>query len=82
MEIAKLIDAAIASLDGHVEDEEGRLDWAAADFEVHAFVSDLELRSAPTYTGAGLETLVFWETVSTEAEPAVIPGLCWDLAGS
>jgi hypothetical protein len=40
--MAKLIYAAIASLDGYVEDEEGRFDWAAPDDEVHAFVNDLE----------------------------------------
>jgi hypothetical protein len=28
--MAKLIHAAIASLDGHVEDEEGRSDWVDA----------------------------------------------------
>jgi hypothetical protein len=40
--MAKLIYAAIASLDGYVEDEEGRPDWAMPDEEVHAFVNDLE----------------------------------------
>ena len=40
--MAKLIYAAIASLDGYVEDEEGWFDWAAPDDEVHAFVNDLE----------------------------------------
>ena len=69
----KLIYAAIASLDGYVEDEEGRFDWAAPDDEVHAFVNDLE-RPIGTYLyGRRMyETMVFWETVSTEAdEPAV-----------
>ena len=71
--MAKLIYAAIASLDGYVEDEEGRFDWAAPDDEVHAFVNDLE-RPIGTYLyGRRMyETMVFWETVSTEAdEPAV-----------
>jgi dihydrofolate reductase len=71
--MAKLIYAAIASLDGYVEDEEGRFDWAAPDEEVHAFVNDLE-RPLGTYLyGRRMyETMVFWETVSTEAdEPAV-----------
>ncbi len=40
--MANLIYAAIASLDGYVEDEAGRFDWAAPDHEVHAFVNDLE----------------------------------------
>jgi dihydrofolate reductase len=77
--MAKLICAAIASLDGYVEDEEGRFEWAAPDEEVHAFVNDLE-RPVGTYLyGRRMyETMVFWETVSTEAdEPAVF----WDFAG-
>jgi hypothetical protein len=40
--MAKLTYAAIASLDGYLEDEEGRFDWAVPDEEVHAFVNDLE----------------------------------------
>jgi hypothetical protein len=30
------------SLDGFVEDADGRFDWAAPDDEMHAFVNDLE----------------------------------------
>jgi dihydrofolate reductase len=71
--MAKLIYAAIASLDGYVEDEQGRFDWAAPDDEVHAFVNDLD-RPIGTYLyGRRMyETMVFWETVSNETdEPAV-----------
>jgi hypothetical protein len=39
MEMAKLIYAAIASLDGYVEDEDGTFDRSAPDDEVHAFAS-------------------------------------------
>ena len=72
MEMAKLIYAAIASLDGYVEDEEGRFDWAAPDDEVHAFVNDLE-RPIGTYLyGRQMyETMVFWETVTGADEPPV-----------
>jgi dihydrofolate reductase len=76
--MAKLIYAAIASLDGYVEDEEGSFDWAMPDEEMHAFVNDLE-RPIGTYLyGRRMyETTVFW-AVSTEAdEPAVF----WDYAG-
>ena len=67
--MAKLIYAAIASLDGYVEDEKGRFDWAAPDEEVHAFVNDLE-RPIGTYLyGRRMyETMVFWETASTETD--------------
>jgi hypothetical protein len=40
--MAKLIYSAITSLDGYVEDVEGRFDWAAPVDEVHAFVNNLE----------------------------------------
>lgn len=71
--MAKLIYAAIASLDGYVEDADGRFDWSEPDEEVHAFVNDLE-RPIGTYLyGRRMyETMVFWETVSPDAdEPAV-----------
>ena len=72
-QMAKLTYAAIASLDGYVEDEEGKFDWAMPDEEVHAFVNDLE-RPIGTYLyGRRMyETMVFWETASTQAdEPPV-----------
>jgi dihydrofolate reductase len=69
----KLIYAAIASLDGYVEDEEGRFDWAMPDEEVYAFVNDLDRPIGTHLYGRRMyETMVVWETVSTEAEPAVI----------
>ena len=46
--MAKLICTAITSLDGYVEDQSGRFDWAAPDEEVHRFVNDLE-RSVGSY---------------------------------
>jgi len=71
--MARLIYAAIASLDGYVEDEAGRFDWAAPDEAVHAFVNDLE-RPIGTYLyGRRMyETMVFWEGATADAdEPAV-----------
>lgn len=67
--MAKLIYSAIASLDGYVEDEQGRFDWAAPDEEVHAFVNELE-RPVGTYLyGRRMyETMVYWETVSTNGD--------------
>src|SRR5436305_7172133 len=64
--MAKLIYSAIASLDGYIEDRDGKFDWAAPDEEVHAFVNQLE-RPVGTYLyGRRMyETMVFWETVST-----------------
>ena len=67
--MAKLIYSAIASLDGYVEDEQGNFDWAAPDEEVHRFVNELE-RPIGTYLyGRRMyETMLYWETVSTNGE--------------
>jgi dihydrofolate reductase len=69
--VGRLIYAAIASLDGYVEDEHGKFDWAAPDEEVHAFVNDLE-RGIGTYLyGRRMyETMVFWETMDDD-EPVM-----------
>ncbi len=72
--MGKLIYAAIASLDGYVEDAEGKFDWARPDEEVHALSNDLE-RPVGTYLYGRrrYETMVFWETASTAAdEPEVL----------
>jgi dihydrofolate reductase len=64
--LAKLIYSTIASLDGYVEDSQGRFDWGAPDEEVHAFVNELE-RPLGTYLyGRRMyETMVYWETQGT-----------------
>ena len=61
--MAHLIYSAISSLDGYIEDTEGRFDWAMPDEEVHKFVNDLE-RGAGTYLyGRRMyETMMVWET--------------------
>src|SRR6266487_1373769 len=72
--MAKLIYSAIASLDGYVEDANGKFDWAAPDDEVHAFVNELE-RTVGTYLyGRRMyETMVFWEDPpDLPAEPRVV----------
>ena len=58
--MVKLIYSAITSLDGYVEDADGRFDWAAPDEEVHAFVNGLE-RPIGTYLyGRRMyETMIF-----------------------
>ena len=78
--MAKLIYAAMASLDGYVEDEEGTFDWARPDDEVHAFVNELERPIGIYLYGRRMyETMVFWETAPYRTdEPAVF----WDYASS
>jgi dihydrofolate reductase len=61
--MARLIYSAISSLDGYIEDMNGKFDWAAPDDEVHRFINNLE-RSAGThlYGRRMYETLKVWET--------------------
>ena len=77
--MAKLIYSVLGSLDGYFEDANGKFDWAAPDEEVHAFANDLEQPIGTHLYGRRMyETMVFWETASTEGdEPAVF----WDNAG-
>jgi len=65
--MAKLIYAAITSLDGYIEDDEGRFDWATPDAEVHAFANDLE-RPVGTHLYGRLmyETMAIWQSVGDE----------------
>ena len=67
--MAKLIYAAISSLDGYVEDAAGKFDWAEPDEEVHAFVNDLEQAVGTFLYGRRMyETMVFWENPPELAE--------------
>jgi dihydrofolate reductase len=68
--VARLIFSAITSLDGYVEDEHGKFDWAEPDGQVHRFINDLE-RPVGTYLyGRRLyETMVAWETMSLADQP-------------
>jgi dihydrofolate reductase len=71
--MAKLIYAAITSLDGYVADENGTFDWSAPDEEVHAFVNDLE-RPVGTYLyGRRMyEVMKYWETAPTTGDETQI----------
>jgi dihydrofolate reductase len=65
--MAKLIYAALTSLDGYIEDEKGRFDWATPDPEVHAFVNDLERPIGTHLYGRRMyETMAAWQTVGDE----------------
>jgi dihydrofolate reductase len=69
--VARLIYAAIASLDGFVADEDGDFGWAAPDEEVHAFVNDLEREVGTHLYGRRMyEVLVAWETMD-DPEPVM-----------
>jgi dihydrofolate reductase len=77
--MAKLSYAAIGSLDGYIEDKEGKFGWAMPDEEVFSVVNELE-RPIGTYLyGRRMyETMMSWETVTTEADESAES---WDFAG-
>ena len=77
--MAKLIYSPITSLDGYIEDAEGKFEWAEPDEEVHAFVNHLE-RPVGTYLyGRRMyETMAFWES---PPELAAQRSLVQDFAG-
>jgi dihydrofolate reductase len=60
--MGRLIYGAIASLDGYIEDRDGKFDWAMPDAELHSYVNEME-RSVGTYLyGRRLyETMRYWE---------------------
>jgi dihydrofolate reductase len=61
-EMAKLIYGGMTSLDGYINDEEGKFDWGEPDEQVHSFVNDLE-RPIGTYLyGRRLyEVMSYWQ---------------------
>lgn len=64
--MAQLIYSAIMSLDGYVEDADGKFDWSAPDDDVFRFINDLE-RPIGTYLyGRRMyETMTYWETADS-----------------
>jgi dihydrofolate reductase len=71
--MARLVYTAITSLDGYIEDEDGKFDWAEPDEEVHAFVNELTRPTGTHLYGRRMyETMVFWETVLLAGQPPVI----------
>jgi dihydrofolate reductase len=76
--MAKLIYATQTSLDGYINDEQGKFDWARPDEEIHTFFNELE-RPIGTYLyGRRMyETMRFWQDPPELAEA---PGYIRDYA--
>jgi dihydrofolate reductase len=71
--VAKLIYSAIASLDGYIEDEDGKFDWAEPDEEVHTFINDLERPIGTYLLGRRMyEVMLYWETIALADQSPVI----------
>jgi dihydrofolate reductase len=66
--MAKLIYLANVSLDGYIEDAQGRFEWTQPSDEVFAFITDL-VRPIGTYLNGRrmYETMAVWETDPTFA---------------
>lgn len=59
-----IVYSAICSLDGYIEDADGKFDWARPSDEVHAFVNAKERAIDTHLYGRGMyETMVAWETI-------------------
>ncbi len=68
-----LIYTGITSLDGYLNDEHGRFDWAAPSEEVHAFVNDLERGVGLYLYGRRLyDVMSFWETPPSEVVESAV----------
>jgi dihydrofolate reductase len=66
--MGRLVYAALTSLDGYIEDREGRFGWAEPDAEVHAYINDLERPIGTHLYGRRMyETMAVWETVGDDA---------------
>ena len=70
--MAKLLCTGLTSLDGYINDEFGKFDWAQPDAEVHDFVNRLAEPVGTYLLGRKLyETLKVWDDPKTVAgEPA------------
>jgi dihydrofolate reductase len=72
--MAKLIYSTQSSLDGYMNDEQGKFDWARPDEEVHTFFNELE-RTIGTYLyGRRMyETMRYWQDPpDLDQQPAYI----------
>jgi dihydrofolate reductase len=71
--MGKLVYSAMASLDGYIEDAQGKFGWAEPDEELHTFVNDLEREIATYLYGRRMyDTMVYWETVDTTGHPSYV----------
>jgi dihydrofolate reductase len=68
-----LIYTGVISLDGYLNDEHGRFDWAEPSDEVHAFVNDLERDTGIYLYGRRMhDVMSFWETPTPEVEGSAV----------
>jgi dihydrofolate reductase len=69
--MAKLVYAALASLDGYIEDADGGFAWAEPNQEVHRFANDLEKELGTYLYGRKMyEVMSVWEEEQPPDRPA------------
>lgn len=67
--MARLVYSAITSLDGYVNDETGRFDWAVPSEEVHAHVNDAERDLGTHLYGRRMyDVMRYWQTAHEEPD--------------
>jgi dihydrofolate reductase len=72
--MAKLIYFMPTSLDGYIEDDTGKFDWATPDEEGFAFINDLERPIGMYLYGRKMyQTMAVWQTPDV-IPPDIIPG--------
>ena len=68
--MAKLIYSTQTSLDGYINDEEGKFDWAAPDEEVHTFFNELERPVGSYLYGRRMyEVMRYWQDPDLTEQP-------------
>lgn len=71
--MGRLIYSGLISLDGYLNDADGRFDWAMPDEEVHEAVNDLARPITTWLLGRRMfEVMSYWEGVDVTGEPPAI----------
>ena len=69
--MAKLIYSTQTSLDGYINDDQGKFDWAAPDEEVHTFFNELERPVGTHLYGRRMyEVMRYWQDPDEQEVPA------------
>jgi dihydrofolate reductase len=72
--MGRLVYSMLTSLDGYVNDADGRFEWATPDEELHAYINSVSRSVGTCLLGRRMyETMMFWEDPeSVRGEPPVM----------
>jgi dihydrofolate reductase len=69
----RLVYSALQSLDGFLEDVDGRFDWGTPDVELHGYINELEGGIGTHLYGRRMyEVMTYWETVGDGPDVAPV----------